>query len=222
MRVKPLLGCTRRGVLLCERACFCLLSAFYKPPLLRTLLRTSVSIETLTRRLLRTLLRSTSFEEPSKNPSKKRAVAWPPWCAPYLRTQNGTCEFDSRDSNYRLSSTMEWRESLAKSESVTWKRLRPAICDSRCKSPFNVSSSFTGGKSTRKNPPGKIHPINKKVHLNREGRSSRELFERVCVNAVSFWYFRILGGFLGLYSCWECGVVFLQTSFHMPSCRSCV
>ena len=38
------------------------------PPLLRTLLRTSVSIETLTR----TLLRSTSFKEPSKNPSKSR------------------------------------------------------------------------------------------------------------------------------------------------------
>ena len=52
------------------------------PPLLRTLLRTSVSIKPLTRRLLRTLLRSTSFKEPSKNPSKKRAVAWPPWCAP--------------------------------------------------------------------------------------------------------------------------------------------
>ena len=62
-----------------------LLSTFYNtPPLLRTLLRTSVSIETLTRRLLRTLLRSTSFKEPSENPSKKRAVAWPPWwCAPW-------------------------------------------------------------------------------------------------------------------------------------------
>ena len=47
-----------KGVVLCERACFCLLSASITPPLLRTLLRTSVSIETLTRRLLRTLLRS--------------------------------------------------------------------------------------------------------------------------------------------------------------------
>ena len=29
----PEIGCTRRGVVLCERACFCLLSAFYdKPP----------------------------------------------------------------------------------------------------------------------------------------------------------------------------------------------
>ena len=69
-----------KGVVLCERACFCLLNAFYAPskpppPLLRTLLKTSVSIETLTRRLLRTLLRSTSFKEPFKNPSKKRAVA---------------------------------------------------------------------------------------------------------------------------------------------------
>ena len=50
-----------------------LLCAFYNTPLLlRTLLRTSVSIETLTRRLLRTLLRSASFKEPSKNPSKSR------------------------------------------------------------------------------------------------------------------------------------------------------
>ena len=63
-----------------------LLSAFHNTrPLLRTLQRTSVSIETLTRRLLRTLLRSTSFKEPSKNPSKKRGVAWPPWCAPYCK-----------------------------------------------------------------------------------------------------------------------------------------
>ena len=52
-----------KGVVLCERACFCLLSAFYStPPLLRTILRTSLSIETLTRRLLRTLLRSTSLK----------------------------------------------------------------------------------------------------------------------------------------------------------------
>ena len=42
------------------------------PPLLRTLLRTSVSIEALTRRLLRTLQRRTSFKEQSKNPSKSR------------------------------------------------------------------------------------------------------------------------------------------------------
>ena len=49
----------------------------------KTLLRTSVSIETLTRHLLRTLLRRTSFKEPSKNPSEKGAVAQPPWCAPY-------------------------------------------------------------------------------------------------------------------------------------------
>ena len=77
-----------KGVVLCEKACFCLLSAFSAPSikrsLLRTLLRTSVSIEALTTRLLRTLLRSTSCKEPSKNPSKKRAVAWPPWCAPCL------------------------------------------------------------------------------------------------------------------------------------------
>ena len=46
-----------KGVVLCEKACFCLLSAFYNTPLLRTLLRTSVPTETLTRRLLRTLLR---------------------------------------------------------------------------------------------------------------------------------------------------------------------
>ena len=31
-----------------------------------------------------------------------------------------------------------------------------------------------------------------------EGKSSRELFEKVRVNAVFFWYFGILGGFLGL------------------------
>ena len=67
-----------KGFVLCERACFCLLSAFQAPsitpPLLRTLLRTSVSIQTLTRHLLRSLLRSTSFKEPSKNPSRKHVA----------------------------------------------------------------------------------------------------------------------------------------------------
>ena len=63
----------RKGVFLPSKR---LLSPFYDtPPLLRTLLRTSVSIEALTRRLLRTLLRSTSLKLPSKNPSKKRVVA---------------------------------------------------------------------------------------------------------------------------------------------------
>ena len=47
------------------------------PPLLRTLPRASVPTEALTRRLLAALLRSTSFEEPYKNPSKKRLVARP-------------------------------------------------------------------------------------------------------------------------------------------------
>ena len=55
-----------KGVVLCERACFCpskhLLSAFYDPPLLKTLLRTPVSTETLTRRLLGTLLRRTCLK----------------------------------------------------------------------------------------------------------------------------------------------------------------
>ena len=69
------------AIMLCESVCFCLLSTFSAPsmttPLLRTLLRTSVPIQTLTRRLPRTLLNlsSTSFKEPSKNPSKKRVVA---------------------------------------------------------------------------------------------------------------------------------------------------
>ena len=77
-----------KAVVLRKTACFCpskrLLSAFYNtPPLLRTLLRTFVSIEALTR-------------APSKNPSKKhllfenllRALLRsarlhdPPWCAP--------------------------------------------------------------------------------------------------------------------------------------------
>ena len=64
-----------KGVVLGETACFCLLSAFYNTPLLRTFLRTPVLTEILTRCLLRTLLRSTSFKEPSKNPSKKPVVA---------------------------------------------------------------------------------------------------------------------------------------------------
>ena len=87
---------------------------------------------------------------------------------------------------------MEWRQSLAKSESVTWKccDLPFAICDPNHPSMYLLHSQ-------EENPPGKIHPINKKVHLNREGRSSRELFERVCVNAVSFWYFGILGWIFG-------------------------
>ena len=73
-----------KGVVLCERVCFCLLSAFYNtPPFLESLLRTLAPTEILTRCLLRTLLRSTSFEEPSNNPSKKRVVAWLPWYAPY-------------------------------------------------------------------------------------------------------------------------------------------
>ena len=51
-----------KGVVLCERVCFCLLSAFYNtPPLLRTLLRTSVSIEN-------------PYKAPSKNPSKKHLL----------------------------------------------------------------------------------------------------------------------------------------------------
>ena len=41
-----------------------LLSAFYNNPPLRTLLRTSVCIETLTRRLLRTLLRNVRLHDP--------------------------------------------------------------------------------------------------------------------------------------------------------------
>ena len=56
------------------------------PPLLRTLLRTSVSIETLARCLLRTLLRSTSFKEPSKIRTLLRAACGciaQKWCAPY-------------------------------------------------------------------------------------------------------------------------------------------
>ena len=76
-------GVHAKGVVLCERMCFCLPSVFYDSlPLLRTLLRTFVLPKALTRRPLRTLLRSTSFEDPSKNPSKKRGVAWPPWCTP--------------------------------------------------------------------------------------------------------------------------------------------
>ena len=43
------------------------LSAFYDPPPLRTLLRTPVLVEVLTRRRLKTLLRSTFLKEPSKN-----------------------------------------------------------------------------------------------------------------------------------------------------------
>ena len=57
----PLPRVPAKGVVLCERPCFCLLSAFYKSCLLRTLLRTLSLLKTLTRRLLRTLLRSTSF-----------------------------------------------------------------------------------------------------------------------------------------------------------------
>ena len=78
-------------------------------PLLRTLPRTSVYVEMLRRRLLRTLLRSTSFKEPPqnllrstsfkepfKNPSKKRAVAWPPWCAPKLKgDENSECKLSN-------------------------------------------------------------------------------------------------------------------------------
>ena len=52
-----------------------LLSAFYDNPPSRTILRTSVPTETLTRHILRTLLRSTSFlKEPSKNPYKSRVL----------------------------------------------------------------------------------------------------------------------------------------------------
>ena len=73
----PVIRVHAKGVVLCENPCFCLLSAFYDtPPLLRTLLRTPVSAETLTRRLLRTLLRSTAFK-------------WPPWCAPMSYCQKG-------------------------------------------------------------------------------------------------------------------------------------
>ena len=67
--------------------------------------------------------------------------------------------------------------------------------------------------SEEENPPEKIHPKQKssceQVLLNdfrwfpdschrEEGKSSRELFEKVRVNAVFLWYFEILGGFLGL------------------------
>ena len=50
-------------VALCERTCFCLLSAFYTtpPPLLRTLLRTPVCIKN-------------PYKAPSKNPSKKHLL----------------------------------------------------------------------------------------------------------------------------------------------------
>ena len=48
-----------------------------RPLLLTILLKTWVPTKTLIRRLLRALLRSTSFREPSKNPSKKRVAAWP-------------------------------------------------------------------------------------------------------------------------------------------------
>ena len=59
-----------KGVALCESTCFCLLSAPSKRlPLLRTLLRTSVSIETLTKRLLRTLLRSVQLHDPGVRPN---------------------------------------------------------------------------------------------------------------------------------------------------------
>ena len=68
------------GVVLYERACFFLRSAYIytyiydRLPLLRTLLRTSIPTETLTTRLLRALPRSTSFQEPSKNASKSRVL----------------------------------------------------------------------------------------------------------------------------------------------------
>ena len=66
-----------------------------------------------------------------------------------------------------------------------------------------------GGKSTRKNPPKIKKSSSEQVFLNNfrsvpdschreEGKSSRELFEKVRVNAVFFWYFGILGGFVGL------------------------
>ena len=57
------LGCTRRGSYSAKGRVSAFLSAFYNTPLRRTLLRTSVSIETLTRCLLRTLLRSTELLE---------------------------------------------------------------------------------------------------------------------------------------------------------------
>ena len=64
--------------------------------------------------------------------------------------------------------------------------------------------AFTGGKFTRKNPPPKRNS-SEQVFLNNfcwvpdspyreKGKSSRELFEKVRVNAVFFWYFRILSG----------------------------
>ena len=77
-----------KGVVLCERACFCLLkhllSAFYTTLPSKDPSKNPCPYRNpyKARRLLRTLLRRTSFKEPSKNPSKKRAVAWPPWCAP--------------------------------------------------------------------------------------------------------------------------------------------
>ena len=62
---------------------------------------------------------------------------------------------------------------------------------------------ITGGKSTPKNPP-KMKSSSERVFLNnfrwvpdschrKAGKSSRELFEKVRVNAVIFWYFGILG-----------------------------
>ena len=61
------LGCRMQteGVVLSERACFCL-STFCDTPASKTLPRTSVATETLTRRLPRILPRSASFKEPSK------------------------------------------------------------------------------------------------------------------------------------------------------------
>ena len=48
-----------KGVVLCERAYFCLLSAFYNRPPSKNPSKNLGLIETLTRRLLRTLLKST-------------------------------------------------------------------------------------------------------------------------------------------------------------------
>ena len=67
------IGCTRRGVILCERTCFCLLSTFYETLPSKNPSKNLVFTKILYRRLLGTLLRST-FKEPSKNPSKSRVL----------------------------------------------------------------------------------------------------------------------------------------------------
>ena len=75
-----------KGVVLCERTCFCVLSTFLLSAFYETLPSKNPSknlgfTRAPYRRLLTTLLKALAFKEPAKNPSKKRVVAWP-WCAP--------------------------------------------------------------------------------------------------------------------------------------------